>query len=292
MTLAVDSVGKAEITAETFQGISIQQEVDVACVLGLDLRKVTREILVQETLKLTDAIGELIEKGKSGDPESFRQAADLAEQKKVIADILHGCSVAKAEFATRTADNQFSFYLPGPTSDQTLEDCIRERLKDFPKEAGALITNLRLAGIDVTKAGPVLNEGVLRMNSTNKSLQELRELYKDVGGLADPSQAVNLCIEAVMQAREKEINLGTIDKESWNEKCDRIYSQAIEAGLNEGTATLLMVLTRGGIRAEKAGYSPVVLDVNYDGHLSARNSASPNAFAQSWALGHGAPAAE
>ena len=99
-------------------------------------------------------------------------------------------------------------------------------------------------------------------------------------------------IEAVKQAREKEIDLRTINNESWDKKGDRIYAKAIETGLDEGTASMLKALTDGVIRAEEEGSRPVALYVSRsDGRLYARES-SVSAFALYRALGRGARAAE
>ena len=293
MSAAVQPETRVEITAESFEGLDLQQQNEIAAALGKqELRGVTLEMLREETLQLTDFIAELVEQGNNGDPEGYIQAGELAKQKKQIADILHGNSVSTNDFARPTADNEFSFHLPGPTTDQTQETYIREQLKDSPDEAEMIINRLKELGVDVTEAAPALNEGVLKMDSNDKTLQEQREFYKDVGGLADPKQAVNLCIEAVKQAREKEIDLRTINNESWDEKGDRIYTQAIEAGLGEGAASMLKALTAGSvIRAQEGCSRPVALYVILDGRLYAVESGC-YADASDRALGRGARAAE
>jgi len=285
MKAAVEPEKRVEISAESFEGIDLQQQNDIAAVLGKqELRGVTLEMLRQETLQLTDSIAELVKRGDNGDPEGYVQASFLAGQKKQIADILHSNSVATSDFARPTAENEFSFRVPGPATDQSLEVYIRDQLKRSNHRFERIITSLKALGVDVTGAAPVLNEGVLRMDSNNMTLQEQRDFYNDVGGLADPKQAVSLAIEAVKQAAEKEISLRRIDYEPWDEKGERIYSEAIKAGLDEGTATMLKVLNAGQVRAEV-----VCLFVSDSGSLSV---GEPHDDVDCWGLGGAAPAAE
>ena len=60
----------------------------------------------------------------------------------------------------------------------------------------------------------------------------------------------------------------TINRESWEEKGSRIKAEALKAGLDEGTATLLEKLTSGVIRGG-GGSGSGALSVHDDGQLYA-----------------------
>jgi hypothetical protein len=213
----------------------------------------------------------------------------IAINEKRFTDAATQISATTDEFARRKADNEFSLHLPGPATEQSRERYIRDRLKRSPDEANGLIGSLSKRGVDLSKivSGPM--EGVLRTDSNNKRLQQQRKLYEH--GLADPVVGVDFAIEAVLQAREKGIELKTINNESLEAKGQRVYEAAIAADLSEGSATILKMLTYGVIRVEEEGSRPVALDVHNDGRLYARESYF-NVDAHDWALGGAAPAAE
>jgi len=289
MTAPVESGTKAEITAEDFRNITINQEVQVAGVLGLNLRETTREILIKETLQLTDTISELVKKGNAGDKECFREAGRLAEQKIKIANVLSGHSVATDHFAQRTGDNEFAICLEGPAIEQSQADYIRHRLEGFSSEADSLIHILRRIGVDLSKVASGPMQGVLRTDSNGKSLQKQRELYEH--GVADPIVGVNLAIEVILLARDKGVELKTKKDESYEAKGHRVYKAATDAGLSEASATILQMITYGAIRVEVEEDSrPVMLYVGANGCLSVNGSFASD-IASRWALGRSAPAA-
>ena len=166
-------------------------------------------------------------------------------------------------FATRVNDQTFTYRLAGPSTDQTQESYIREKLG---AEADILIDGLKYIGVDVSVKAPILNEATLKTDSNNKTLAEQNRHYE--GDLADPIQATNIAIEAICAAKTAGIDLRTINSESWEEKSSRIKAKAIKAGLDEGTATVLEKLTGGVIRISR-GSGSGALGVADDGRLCA-----------------------
>ena len=181
-------------------------------------------------------------------------------------------------FATKVNDQTFTYRLAGPSTAQTQESYIREKLG---ADAGYLIGKLKYIGVDVSVKAPILNEATLNTDSNNKTLAEQKRYYK--GGLANPIQATNIAIEAICAAKTAGIDLRTINSESWGEKGSRVKAEAIKAGLDEGTATVLEKLTGGAIRVS-GGSGSGALGVSVDGRLYARDcrgySSSPY-----WAFG-------
>ncbi|MCB0331783.1 MAG: hypothetical protein KDD70_19075, partial [Bdellovibrionales bacterium] len=176
-------------------------------------------------------------------------------------------SPAPAEygFAKRSGIDQFSLHLPGPRTEQSRAEYLRLRLQSSPEEAEDLIASLSKIGVDLSKpiSGPI--EGVLRTDSNRKSLTEQKELYGT--GLADPIVGLDFAIEAVLQARANEIDLRSKENEAHGETTERVYMAALNAGLSEGTATLLRLLDGNLIRLEGES-GPVSICVHaHDGRL-------------------------
>ena len=169
-------------------------------------------------------------------------------------------------FATRVNDQTFTYRLAGPSTDQTQESYIRKKLG---ADADILIDGLRNIGVDVSVKAPILNEATLNTDSNNKTFAEQNQHYK--GGLADAIQATNIAIEAICAAKAAGIDLKRIHSESWKEKGSRIKAEAIKAGLDEGTATVLDKLTTGIIRVS-CGSGSGALHVSDDGRLFAHDS--------------------
>jgi hypothetical protein len=55
-------------------------------------------------------------------------------------------------------------------------------------------------------------------------------------------------MQAVCAAKQVGIDLRTISSESWETKAVRVEREAVAKGLDEGTATLLHMLTEGVVR--------------------------------------------
>ena len=181
-------------------------------------------------------------------------------------------------------DQTFTYRVAGPTTAQTQESHIREKLG---ADAEVLIEGLKYIGVDVWVKAPILNEATLDTGSNNKTRAEQNRHYE--GGLADPIQAINIAIEAICAAKKAGLDLRTINSESWEEKGSRIKAEALKAGLDEGTATLLEKLTAGIIRVG-GGSGSGALNVNDDGRLYA-NDYNDNSNPNNWAFG-ARPAAE
>ena len=207
------------------------------------------------------ALNEAIQKGTL----STTQIAQLLELAKTAApqQSLSSSTSPPIGFATKVNDQTFTYRLAGPSTSQAQESYIREKLG---ADAGYLIAGLKYLGVDVSVKAPILNEATLNTDSNNKTLAEQNRYYK--GGLADPIQATNIAIEAICAAKTAGIDLRTINSESWKEKGSRIKAEAIKAGLDEGTATVLDKLTTGIIRVS-CGSGSGALGVFVDGRLYA-----------------------
>ena len=187
------------------------------------------------------ALNEAIQKGTL----STTQIAQLLELAKTAApqQSLSSSTSPPIGFATKVNDQTFTYSLAGPSTAQTQESYIREKLG---ADADNVIDGLKDIGFDVSVKAPILNEATLKTDSNNKTLAEQNRHYE--GGLADPIQATNIAIEAICAAKTAGIDLRTINSESWGERGSRIKAKAIKAGLDEGTATVLEKLTGGVIR--------------------------------------------
>ena len=187
------------------------------------------------------ALNEAIQKGTLSAPQiaSLLELAKRAEQQQSLSS----STSPPNGFATKVNDQTFTYRLAGPSTAQTQESYIREKLG---ADADNVIDGLKYIGVDVSVKAPILNEATLKTDSNNKTLAEQNRHYE--GGLADPIQATNIAIEAICAAKTAGIDLKRIHSESWKEKGSRIKAEAIKAGLDDGTATVLEKLTVGGIR--------------------------------------------
>ena len=206
-----------------------------------------KEAIQQETLSTTQ-IAQLLELAKTAEPQQS----------------LSSSTSPPIGFATRVNDQTFTYRLAGPSTDQEQESYIREKLG---ADADILIDGLRNIGVDVSVKAPILNEATLNTGSNNKTRAEQNRHYE--GGLADPIQATNIAIEAICAAKTAGIDLRTINSESWGEKGSRVKAEALKAGLDEGTATVLEKLTTGAIRVS-GGSGSGALHVSDGGRLYAR----------------------
>ena len=222
------------------------------------------------------ALNEAIQKGTLSTTQitSLLELAKIAEQQQSLSS----STSPPNGFATKVNDQTFTYRLAGPSTDQTQESYIREKLG---AEADILIDGLRNIGVDVSVKAPILNEATLNTDSNNKTFAEQNQRYK--GGLADAIQATNIAIEAICAAKTAGIDLRTINSESWKEKGSQIKAEAIKAGLDDGTATVLEKLTVGGIRVN-SGSGSGALFVDDDGRLDADDSGG-RSFPRGWAFG-------
>ena len=195
-----------------------------------------------------------------------------------IAQLLELAKTAEQQlgFATKVNDQTFTYRLAGPSTAQTQESYIREKLG---ADANTLIKGLKEIRVDVLVEAPGVSEAILDTGSNNKTRAEQNRYYK--GGLADPIQATNIAIEAICAAKTAGIDLRTINSESWGEKGSRVKAEALKAGLDEGTATVLEKLTTGAIRVSGGSVSGAV-HVLADGRLYAHPGADP---VRCWAFG-------
>ena len=213
---------------------------------------------------------------------STTQIASLLELAKTVEQqqSLSSSTSPPIGFATKVNDQTFTYRLAGPSTAQTQESYIREKLG---ADAGYLIGKLKYIGVDVSVKAPILNEATLNTDSNNKTLAEQKRYYK--GGLANPIQATNIAIEAICAAKTAGIGLRTINSESWGEKGSRVKAEAIKAGLDEGTATVLEKLTGGAIRVSGGSGSGALLVVDADGRLCAGACCGAYFYPRSWAFG-------
>lgn len=188
-----------------------------------------------------------------------------------------------SEFATKVNDHTFTYRVVGPTTDQSQKELIYERLG--ADDGDYLISGLLSIGADVCGRAPVLSEATLDTGSNWKTRKVQTRHYE--GGLADPIQATNIAIEAICAAKKAGLDLRTINSESWEEKGSRIKAEALKAGLNEGTATLLEKLNAGVIRIGGESGSGA-LYVDCDGRLYA-NASYVLSYPNDWAFGAGLP---
>ena len=225
------------------------------------------------------ALGALEEAFQQGTLSTTQIASllELAERAKQQQSLSSSTS-PPIGFATKVNDQTFTYRLAGPSTSQTQESYIREKLG---AEADILIDGLRNIGVDVSVKAPILNEATLNTDSNNKTFAEQNQHYK--GGLADAIQATNIAIEAICAAKTAGIDLRKINSESWEEKGSRIKAEAIKAGLDDGTATVLEKLTVGGIRVN-SGSGSGALYVSDVGRLYALVSYAAS-FPCLWAFG-------
>ena len=224
------------------------------------------------------ALNEAIQKGTLSAPQiaSLLELAKRAEQQQQQS--LSSSTSLLNEFATKVNDQTFTYRLAGPSTAQTQESYIREKLG---ADAYTLIKGLKEIGVDVSVEAPGVNEATLKTDSNNKTRAEQNQHYK--GGLADAIQATNIAIEAIRAAKTAGIDLRTINSESWGERGSRIKAEAIKAGLDEGTATVLDKLTTGIIRVS-CGWGSGALGVGDDGRLYA-DDYNYRSLPSHWAFG-------
>ena len=225
------------------------------------------------------ALGALEEAFQQGTLSTTQIASllELAERAKQQQSLSSSTS-PPIGFATKVNDQTFTYRLAGPLTDQTQESYIREKLG---ADAGYLIAGLKYIGVDVSVKAPILNEATLNTGSNNKTRTEQNRHYE--GGFADPIQATNIAIEAICAAKTAGIDLRKINSESWEEKGSRVKAEALKAGLDEGTATVLEKLTTGAIRVS-GGSGSGALVVDDDGRLYAGGSSGSSDPAD-WAFG-------
>ncbi len=209
----------------------------------------------------------------------FLELAKIAEQQQNLSS----STSPPIGLATKVNDHTFTYRLAGPSTSQTQESYIREKLGD---DADILIDRLKNIGADVSVNAPSVSEAILDTGSNNKTPAEQNRHYK--GGLADPIQATNIAIEAICAAKRAGISLKDIYPELWEEKGSRVKAEALKAGLDEGTATVLEKLT-GGIIRVSGGSGSGALRVLDDGRLWAVACYAGGGSAY-WAFGaHPAP---
>jgi hypothetical protein len=98
-------------------------------------------------------------------------------------------------------------------------------------------------------------------------------------------------MEAVCAAEQVGIDLRTINSESWETKAVRVEREAVAKGLDEGTATLLKMLTEGVVRFDYGSRSGA-LNVHADGRLrAAKRHSDDHSYPHLWAFG-ASPSAE
>ena len=225
------------------------------------------------------ALGALEEAFQQGTLSTTQIASllELAERAKQQQSLSSSTS-PPIGFATKVNDQTFTYRLAGPSTSQTQESYIREKLGT---DAVFLIAGLQYMNVDVSVKAPILNEATLNTGSNNKTRTEQNRHYE--GGFADPIQATNIAIEAICAAKRVGIDLRNINSESWEEKGSRIKVAALKAGLDEGTATVLEKLTTGAIRVS-GGSGSGALVVDDDGRLYAGGSSGSSDPAD-WAFG-------
>ena len=207
------------------------------------------------------ALQEAIQQGTLSTTQiaSLLELAKTAEQQQNLSS----STSPPIGFATKVNDQTFTYRLAGPSTSQTQESYIREKLG---ADADILIDRLKCMGVDVSVNAPSVSEAILDTGSNNKTRTEQNRHYE--GGLADPIQATNIAIEAICAAKTAGIDLRTINSESWGEKGSRVKAEALKAGLDEGTATVLEKLTGGAIRVSGGSGSGALL-VGAGGRLGA-----------------------
>ncbi len=228
-----------------------------------------------------DALKEAIQKRELSNTQiaQFLELAKIAEQQQSLSS----STSPPIGFATKVNDHTFTYRLAGPSTPQTQESYIREKLGD---DADILIARLKKIGANVSVNVPSVSEAILDTGSNNKTPAEQNRHYK--GGLADPIQATNIAIEAICAAKRVGIDLRNITGELWEEQGSRIKAEALKAGLDEGTATVLEKLTGGIIRVSGGSGSGALLVLD-GGRLYAGDylADSPS---NDWAFGaHPAP---
>ena len=180
------------------------------------------------------ALNEAIQQGTLSSTKiaSLLELAKRAEQQQKLSS---STSLPNG-FATKVNAHTFTYRVAGPTTTQTQESYIREKLGDDVK-TGVLIRGLKTRGVDVSVTVPILSKVTLDTESNGQSRAEQNRHYE--GALADPIQATNIAIEAFCAAKKAGLDLTD---------SSRIKAKALKAGLDEGTATLLEKLTAGCIR--------------------------------------------
>jgi hypothetical protein len=221
------------------------------------------------------ALQEAIQQGTLSTTQiaQFLELAKIAEQQQNLSS----STSPPIGLATKVNDHTFTYRLAGPSTAQTQESYIREKLGT---DGDSLINELKYLGVDVSVKAPGVSEAILDTGSNNKTRTEQNLHYE--GGLADPIQATNIAIEAICAAKRVGIDLRYINSESWEEKGSRIKAEALKADLDEGTATVLEKLTGGVIRVSGSGSG--VLFVGDDGRLYARGC-SDVSHSYFWAFG-------
>jgi len=185
-------------------------------------------------------------------------------------------------YATKVNDHTFTYRVQGPSAEKSQEAHIRDKLGEA--DAKFFIQSLKdNLGIDVSIINvPKVNEATLDINSNSKTRSEQGQLYE--GGLADATQAINIALEAVSLAKGVDLDLARKGDESWEARGTRTKAEAITAGLDEGTATVLEKLVSGVIRFGNGGSGSGALNVLGGGRLFASgygDGSSP----LSWAFG-------
>lgn len=168
------------------------------------------------------------------------------------------------DFATKVNDHTFTYRVVGPTTDSSQERYIHGKLG---ADAKFLIDGLKYIGVDVSLKVPILSEATLDTGSNNKTRAEQNRHYE--GGLADATQAINIALEAVSLAKGVGLDLARKGNESWEARGTRTKAEAITAGLDEGTATVLEKLTAGVIIVGDGSGSGAALYVDGHGRLHA-----------------------
>ena len=208
----------------------IQREVKISTGAAKDISALATG-LGREAVALA-ALSEAITQGSL----SLVQIASLHE----LAERAEMCVAKKVN------DHTFTYRVAGPTSVQTQESYIHEKLGSH---AQLLIDELKRIGVDVSVNVPGLSEATLDTGSNEKTRKVQTQLYE--GGLADPLQATNIAIAAFCKARKVGLDF---NDESPKDKGRRIKAAALKAGLDEGTATVIEKLTAGFIKAGSANW--------------------------------------
>jgi hypothetical protein len=193
-----------------------------------------------------------------------------------------GSSVSS--FPTKINDSTFALKVLGNRK-VSQESHINAKLGGA--DARSLISDLKSIGVKLDRTVPERSKAVLNSASNNKSYAEQKTFYAD--GLASPYEAVNIAIESVYRAKQLGIDLRTIGTESWKTRAVRVEREAVAKGLDEGTATLLHMLTEGLVRFDN-GPRPCALYVYVDGRLRAGHY-DGRSYSHYWAFG-ASPSAE
>jgi hypothetical protein len=186
-------------------------------------------------------------------------------------------SITPTSFATKIDDSTFAFKVPGDPK-LSLERHINAKLG---ADAPILIRELKQIDVQLHRKVPEHSMAVLSKESNDNTYAEQKRFYAD--GLASPHEAVSIAMEAVCAAKQVGIELRNINSESLETKAVRVEREALAKGLDEGTATLLKMLTEGVVRFDNGSRSGA-LSVQFNARLRA-HCTDDLSLPLSWAFG-------